>query len=578
MQLTEAEVDSLSNRIAPIKNSRNIRWDRDEYAEKVVAMESLMDKGLSERAMARELDVPRSTLQAWKHHRDSLDVEPEFIAFLESSLGLAFLHRLCAAAHLVFVEAGACGVAMVSKFLRLSCLDRFVACSVESQRQLNQSVQNAIVSYVAAEQPILQSKMPDKEITVCQDETFTGGLCLVAIEPESGFILLEKKAENRTCETWTAHMSEAMRGMKAKIIQSTSDEGKGLLAYAEHTLGVAHSPDIFHVQHELCKAVAAPVALKIRRTERAIQSANEDLNALNLEKEKYLKNIADRGPGRPKDFAQHLAAAHAQLNLETKELERLQAVQEDMRANTRGLGEDYHFLDPLSGERLSPGIVTKKIQARIDRIRLLAEQEKLSESSLARIDKAERVLPKITACLDFVSTYVRQEIDKLGVSPALVSAIHMRLLPAAYLERLAGKENKQERLNIEAKAGQLKEPLYAAGGAMTLLAPEQRRAVEYRVQQLAQVFQRSSSCVEGRNGVLAFRHHELHNIRDRKRLVLTALHNYFITRTDGTTAAERFFQSKPSNLFQAVLARAKVPARPLSPPRKTKCPDLKLVN
>ena len=57
-------------------------------------------------------------------------------------------------------------------------------------------------------------------------------------------------------------MSQAMQGMKAKIIQSTSDEGKALLAYAEHTLGVAHSPDIFHVQHELCKAVAAQLPSK----------------------------------------------------------------------------------------------------------------------------------------------------------------------------------------------------------------------------------------------------------------------------------------------------------------------------
>ncbi|MDQ3232228.1 MAG: helix-turn-helix domain-containing protein [Pseudobdellovibrionaceae bacterium] len=276
MQLTEAEVDSLSNRIAPINNSRNVRWDRGEYAEKVAALESLLDQGLSDRAIARELDVPRSTLQAWKQHRGSLDAESEFIAFFESSLGMAFLHRLCTAAHLVFVEAGACGVAMVSKFLQLSCLDRFVACSVESQRQVNRSVQDVVIAYVAAEQPILQSKMPEKEITVCQDETFTGGLCLVAIEPESGFILLEKKAENRTCETWTTQMSEAMQGMKAKIIQSTSDEGKGLLAYAEHTLGVTHSPDIFHVQHELCKAIAAPIAIKIRRSERSVQSANDE--------------------------------------------------------------------------------------------------------------------------------------------------------------------------------------------------------------------------------------------------------------------------------------------------------------
>jgi len=80
---------------------------------------------------------------------------------MENSFGLAFIHRLCTAAHVVFVEARACGVAMVSKFLELSRLDRFLASSKESQRQVNRSVQDAIVR----EQPKLQSRMTQKEIT-----------------------------------------------------------------------------------------------------------------------------------------------------------------------------------------------------------------------------------------------------------------------------------------------------------------------------------------------------------------------------------------------------------------------------
>jgi len=42
-----------------------------------------------------------------------------------------------------------------------------------------------------------------KQITVCQDETFHPETCLVAIEPVSNYILLEKYAENRTAATWT---------------------------------------------------------------------------------------------------------------------------------------------------------------------------------------------------------------------------------------------------------------------------------------------------------------------------------------------------------------------------------------
>src|SRR5262249_13937994 len=45
-----------------------------------------------------------------------------------------------------------------------------------------------------------------------------------------------------------------------------------------------------------------------------------------------------------------------------------------------------------------------------------------------------------------------------------------------------------------------------------------------------------------------------HLDRPRKRACLTAMHNFFLTRSDGTTAAERFFGQKPRSMFAAILA------------------------
>jgi hypothetical protein len=79
------------------------------------------------------------------------------------------------------------------------------------------------------------------------------------------------------------------------------------------------------------------------------------------------------------------------------------------------------------------------------------------------------------------------------------------------------------------------------------------------------LFQRSSSCVEGRNGQLALRHHHLNQFRPGKLRVLTILHNDLIPRRDGTTAAERFFGAKLQDLLEYVLDRLDVPARPAAP-------------
>ena len=120
--------------------------------------------------------------------------------------------------------------------------------------------------------------MPPKEITATQDETFTGGLCLVAIEPVSNSILLEHTAEARDQDTWNALMADALALLKCKVILAMSDEAPGLLASVEQHLGTHHSPNLFHVQHELSKAVAAPMAAKQRAAAKAVTTAAEQLS------------------------------------------------------------------------------------------------------------------------------------------------------------------------------------------------------------------------------------------------------------------------------------------------------------
>jgi hypothetical protein len=76
----------------------------------------------------------------------------------------------------------------------------------------------------------------------------------------------------------------------------------------------------------------------------------------------------------------------------------------------------------------------------------------------------------------------------------------------------------------------------------------------------AATFQRASSQVEGRNacpdtsvGYLAFVHHAHKGISDRRRKVLTVVHNFDIRRKDGKTPAQRLFKKEFSNLFEFIL-------------------------
>ena len=92
--------------------------------------------------------------------------------------------------------------------------------------------------------------------------------------------------------------------------------------------------------------------------------------------------------------------------------------------------------------------------------------------------------------------------------------------------------------------------------------------LESIAKECANMFQRSSSCVEGRNGQLSLRHHSFHRLSNKKLSALTAVHNFFIKRADGTTAAERFFDNKPRDMFEFLLETLSIPGRPAKKRRR----------
>jgi hypothetical protein len=104
--------------------------------------------------------------------------------------------------------------------------------------------------------------------------------------------------------------------------------------------------------------------------------------------------------------------------------------------------------------------------------------------------------------------------------------------------------------------------LQAENGAFVGLSAEELKMIEKTGAECANLFQRSSSCVEGRNGQPFLRHHGLHRLSNRKLSAFTAVHNYFIKRPDGITAAERFFGNKPGKMFNFLLDVVHLPGRP----------------
>jgi len=164
---------------------------------------------------------------------------------------------------------------------------------------------------------------------------------------------------------------------------------------------------------------------------------------------------------------------------------------------------------------------------------------------------------------------VHKQVRQLDLTPDVSFAMHAKLIPSLYLERVAQTQTVREGEPLRKLAERLRAPLFEPGGALRGLSPEAQDQLHDQAKTLAAVFQRSSANVEGRNGYLSLRNHQLRGLDlPRKRECFTTIHNFFLTRPDGTTAAERFFGQKPRSMFTAILTSVELPPTPLSPPRR----------
>ena len=220
-----------------------------------------------------------------------------------------------------------------------------------------------------------------------------------------------------------------------------------------------------------------------------------------------------------KELSSHAPVLEEALSNARKEFETTQARQRRAREARLGIGKVYHPFDLKTGAPKEASEAQAGLNSHFDTLDQIAAETHLKPSSFARLSKAKRVLPSMIETLVFFWTLIAARAAALSFSPEIVKVWQNQLVAGYYLASVA------------------------------------------------QLFQRSSSCVEGRNGKLSLRHHGLREISPRKLRVLGVLHNFVIKRSDGSTAANRFFGQKHRELFPWLLEHMQLPPRPR---RKTK--------
>lgn len=537
----------------PVQDTPARRWSRKTTVENIVSFGAAQEAGTSQRAYAAAAGVPRATLQRWVRRLVGLEASPALRAFMESPDGLAFLHGLVVAIVFVMVFVAGCGVRPVSEVLHLAGLSPFMACSRGYVAQVVARVEAEIVAFAATEKERLAAEMathqeqagrPVRPITVVQDETYHHGRpVLVTIEPVANFLLVESYAPRVDAAAWDAAMVPTLTSLPVRLVQSISDEGKALLKHVATTLGVAHGTDIFHLQREIARTTSAPLARQVTDATAA-----------------HAKAGAEVATARQAGDDQALAWAEGVEGATQAALTAAQRRQDEARAARLGLSTAYHLVDLTTGALRTPAQVEQDVNAQFDKLQALAQEADLPSYSHEGIAKARRLVPTLVQTMIFVHQQLDAQLAAHDLTADEADLVRTHLLPAAYLHRAA---RQAPHAAARADRRQLAARLHAdAAPHLAALAPDRRALLPRIAQDVADLFQRASSCVEGRNGHLALRHHSLHCLSDTRLAALTAIHNFHVRRPDGTTAAERFFGAKPRDLFAHLLAHLPLPARP----------------
>lgn len=534
-----------------------VRWTRAQIA---TALENFFDPDHpSQREAAQRFGIPHATFNYWTRHYSPTDGDP-VDSFFRSACGEALLRRIVLAALCTFQLQGACGIRQVGTFLDRAGLDRFVASSRGALHPLAAHLESDLVAFRDWEQPVLAGQMKPTTITLIPDEHFHSGKpCLVAIEPVSNFIAVECYRDRRDADTWKEAIREGTAGLPVEVIQLTSDMARALVCCAEQGLQAAHSPDLFHGQRDLLKPLLLPLARPIQQAEKDLEKASKQTEKLDVPEDQVQP---------PEELEALIEAVRHELAIEER-LRQARQRQEKAVQEVRGVADDYHPFDRHTGQAVSAEEVGKRLAGHVDELEKVAAEAKLGERPQQAVSKARTWVATLMGAVAWFWCLANARIEELGLSEEQERVVKEKLVAGHYWAMAARRaRTAQERQRLAEMAEGLQDAAWQAGGERLSLAEEERKEVQEVARQIAGLFQRSSSCVEGRNGRLSLQHHGHSRVSERRLKALTVIHNYMVKRSDDTTAAQRFFGQQHKDVFPWLLER--MPDLPRPGPKRQK--------
>lgn len=484
------------------------------------------------REAAKATGMSKSSVHRYKQTLASRNQHPESWLW-ETEEGYRWLVLLVCATIYVFGIRGGMGVGTLAEFFLLVRLEKHIGVSATSLHRLVGRIEEIILAY---RQKYEQAREGVAHVVVGADETFFEQVVLVMIELSSGYILLEEPAEDRTFVTWKAKALHALQNLGLTVRYMVSDNAKALTKLALDGLLCRRIPDLFHASHELVKLLGTRFASKAARLQRQLSKALVTLNLL-----KHMATSPEK-----------IQAQEQRITDLTREQNWILEGQRRYYESLRNLSKAVHPFSVPQQASQSSQEAEEQLNQILDILHTLSEEYAITDAQ-NRIAKVRKQIADIVAVIDVWWAWVRESLPCSWLSADLESWLLEYLLPMRYWQVQGRRTAASELHQVYQTAFRQAQHRFQSHPLTAVLHPKELARWQSWAHWMVMKFQRTSSAVEGRNGVLSRMNHNQRSISTRRLNVLTVVHNFGIRREDGTTAAERLFQDTFPDLFDWIV-------------------------
>jgi hypothetical protein len=463
----------------------------------------------------------------------------------ETEEGRQWLTRLVVATLYTFGLKRGVGMDTMHEFFARLHLATQVGCSPSALRRVMQTLEATILETAATWEKEGVATGDGQEIIGAVDETFLEHMVLILLDLTTGYIVLEETADDRSYATWHALVDQRLEALRAQVRYVVSDRAKALIQLAEKGLECLSMPDFFHLMHDIVKSYSLALGQRLKQARQELQKAEDRLRR---HQESDTQGEAYR-------------EATQQVEVQYAEVTHWEARQQEYRQQLESLSLTLHPFAIDDSAPQTSAQVEARLHAHVEAIAACAHASQLPERQAA-LTKVKKQLPAVAALVDFWWQGVRQDLEHAAVSPPWQRWAQEVLLPRRYWEhqvtrtRCAQRKATMQRVLTRVRAE------FDAHVITRSLPPRALEDWQTWATQQVYAFQRASSAVEGRNGLLSQLHHNQRGLPKQRYKVWTMLHNFDCRAADGTTPASRFFRGGFPDLFETVLAHIEDLPRP----------------